>query len=190
MSPTVGVLGLQGDVREHLQILRELGVEGRKVRTPDDLAHVDGLILPGGESTTLVHLMRTGGLERAIVERGLDGMPLFGTCAGMIVLAKEVLGGHPESLGLIDIVVDRNAYGRQVDSFEADLDIVGIGNVHAIFIRAPKVTRCGPEVEVLGEHDGAPVVVRQGRIWASSFHPELMGDTRIHRAFLKGLDER
>ena len=185
IRPTVGVLGLQGDFREHLRVLERLGVSGQDVRTPDDLKRVDALILPGGESTTIARLLHKGGLWEAVLERGRAGMPLYGTCAGMILLAREITDDQPEPLGLMDISVARNAYGRQVDSFEADLEIRGIGPFHAVFIRAPKVVRCGPEVDVLAELGGAPVLVRQGWILASSFHPELTGDTRIHAYFLQ-----
>ncbi len=180
----VGVLGLQGDCREHLNVLRRLGVEARDVRTVPDLQGVAALILPGGESTTMARLMAYSGLDKALKERARQGMPVYGTCAGMILLAKEIVDGLPQGLGLIDISVDRNAYGRQVDSFEADLQIKHLGSFHAVFIRAPKIIRCGSGVEVLAEHEGVPVLVRQGRLLASSFHPELTGDTRIHEYFL------
>jgi len=153
------------------------------VRTAKDLEGVDALIIPGGESTTIAHLMKESGLELAIRER--SGMPIYGTCAGLILLAREVLEGYPQGLGLLDITVDRNAYGRQVDSFEATVDIKGLGGFHAVFIRAPKIVRLGAGVEVLAEHDGAPVFVRQGRVLATSFHPELTDDLRIHEYFLK-----
>ena len=180
----VGVLGLQGDFREHHRVLQQLGVESRDVRTADDLDAVDALVLPGGESTTMARLMDWYGLTEAIQRRGREGLPLFGTCAGLILLARDVRGGHPQGLGLIDIAVDRNAYGRQVDSFEADLDVAGIGPLHAVFIRAPKITAHGPDVDVLAEHDGVPVVARENRILVSSFHPELTGEHRVHEHFL------
>lgn len=185
IRPTVGVLGLQGDFREHLRMLERLGVSGEDVRTPDDLERVDGLILPGGESTTIARLMRESGLWEAVRGRGRAGMPLYGTCAGMILLAREVTDGKPEPLGLMDISVARNAYGRQVDSFEADLEIRGIGPFHTVFIRAPRVVRWGPEVDVLAELGGAPVLVRQGEFLAGSFHPELTEDARVHEYFLR-----
>jgi 5'-phosphate synthase pdxT subunit len=180
----VGVLGLQGDFREHLLVLKRLGVEGRDVRTREDLKDVDALIIPGGESTTLARLMEKSGLDQALQERHRHGMPLYGSCAGMILLAKEIVENKPRSLGLMDITVSRNAYGRQADSFEADLQIKNIGAFHAVFIRAPKITRSGPHVEVLAEHDGVPVFARQGNVLVSSFHPELTDDTRIHEYFL------
>lgn len=182
------MLGLQGDYREHLQVLSRLGVSACDVRTVSDLEGVDALILPGGESTTIAHLMAVSGLDRAIKEQAEEGMPLYGTCAGMILLAREILDGYPQGLGLLDIAVDRNAYGRQVDSFEATLKIKGLGEFHAVFIRAPKVVHIGAEVEVLAEHDGTPVFVRQGRVLATSFHPELTGDLRIHEYFLNLVD--
>lgn len=182
----VGVLGLQGDFREHLNILRSLGVDARDVRTTAQLDDVDGLIIPGGESTTMAYLLEKTGMMPALQERGRQGFPIYGTCAGMILLAREMNGSHPENrLNLMDITVKRNAYGRQLDSFEADLQIKEIGAFHAIFIRAPKVTRVSAKVEVLAEHDGAPVLVRQKNLLASSFHPELTGDTRVHMYFLK-----
>lgn len=180
----IGVLGLQGDFREHLLVLKRLGVEGRDVRTIEDLKGIDALIIPGGESTAMAHLMAQNGLDQAVKERHRQGMPLYGTCAGLIVLAKEIVEGKPHGLGLIDITVVRNAYGRQVDSFEADLQIKHMGAFHAVFIRAPKITKCGPQVEVLAEYEGRPVLARQGRVLVSSFHPELTGDTRIHEYFL------
>ncbi|OGF57680.1 MAG: glutamine amidotransferase subunit PdxT [Candidatus Fraserbacteria bacterium RBG_16_55_9] len=184
----VGVLGLQGDFREHLQVLKRLDVEARDVRTTKDLAEVNALILPGGESTTMVHLMAQDGLDQAIKERHRKGMPLYGTCAGMILLAQEIVDSKLRGLGLIDIAVSRNAYGRQVDSFEADLQIKNIGAFHAVFIRAPKIIRRSSSVEALAEHEGAPVLARQGHVLVSSFHPELTNDTRIHEYFLSMVD--
>jgi len=184
----VGVLGLQGDFREHLGVLKRLGVEGVDVRTPEDLEGVEALIVPGGESTTLAHLMAESGLDTAIRERAHRGMPIYGTCAGMILLAKEVAEGYPQSLGLMDICVERNAYGRQRDSFEADIEVKGLGAFHAVFIRAPKVVRYGPQVEVLAEYEGTAVLVRQGRLLAGSFHPELTDDVRLHELFLQMID--
>lgn len=182
------MLGLQGDFREHLNVLKRLGVEAYDVRTVEDLSQVDALILPGGESTTIARLLNLSGLDRAIEERSHQGMPIYGTCAGLILLAKEIVDASPQGLGLIDISVARNAYGRQVDSFETNIQIKGLGSFHAIFIRAPKIIRCGPGVEVLAEHDGVPVLARQGRVLVSSFHPELTDDTRVHEHFLKLID--
>jgi 5'-phosphate synthase pdxT subunit len=179
-----GVLALQGDFREHARMFAECGATPILVRTPADLAGVDCLAIPGGESTTIGKLATKHGLVDPIRERVAGGMPVFGTCAGMIVLAKEVEDGPP-LLGVLDITVRRNAYGRQVDSFEADLDVRDVGSVRAVFIRAPQVSRVGAGVDVLAEHGGAPVVVRQGSIIASSFHPEIAGDPRLHRRLLE-----
>lgn len=182
----VGVLGLQGDFREHLQTLQKLGVAARDVRTVAQLAEVDGLIIPGGESTTISNLLIRDGLMEALRRQGREGLPLYGTCAGMILLAQGLEDDCPrERLNLMEIAVRRNAYGRQRDSFEADLSIKNIGTFHAVFIRAPKVIGVGSQVEVLAEHDGAPVMVRQKNLLASSFHPELTGDLRIHEYFLQ-----
>ena len=182
---TIGVLALQGDVREHRRALERLGARTREVRKPRDLEGLDGLVLPGGESTAIARLLHESGLWDELRERGHEGFPMYGTCAGLILLAREILEDRPEGLGLMDITVDRNAYGRQVDSFEADIEIEGIGPFHAVFIRAPKVVRCGPDVEVLAEYDGSPVLVQQGRLLASTFHPELTDDPRVHEHFLK-----
>ncbi len=184
----VGVLGLQGDFREHHRVLRDLGVDTRDVRTVEGIDAVDALVLPGGESTTMAQLMALHGLDEALVRRGREGLPLFGTCAGLILMARDVTGGDPKGLGLIDVKVDRNAYGRQVDSFEADLDVKGIGALHAVFIRAPKITDHGPGVEILAEHDGVPVLAQEANVLVSSFHPELVGEGRIHEHFLSLID--
>jgi pyridoxal 5'-phosphate synthase pdxT subunit len=190
----IGVLALQGDVREHTLALAELGAHPVAVRHPQDLAGIDGLILPGGESTAIALLLVSSGLWGPVAERLAAGMPAFGTCAGMILLATEVLDGRVDQprFGVTDIAVRRNAFGRQVDSFEADLAVVGLGAapMHAVFIRAPVVERTGPEVEVLATVEGAggarPVVCRQGPVLVSSFHPELSGDLRMHDLFVKG----
>jgi 5'-phosphate synthase pdxT subunit len=187
----IGVLALQGDVREHTQALVELGAHPVAVRQPEDLAGIDGLILPGGESTAIALLLVSSGLWDPLAERLTAGMPAFGTCAGMILLATEVLDGRPDQrrFAVADIAVRRNAFGRQVDSFEADLTVEGLGPepVHAVFIRAPLVERTGPGVEVLASFDGdRPVVCRQGPVLVSSFHPELSGDLRMHDLFVKG----
>ena len=193
-SPTVGVLALQGAFAVHEQRLRESGAAARQVRTPDDLARVDALVMPGGESTTMSLLLESTGLFEPIADRLADGMPAFGTCAGMILLATEVLDGRPDqrSFGAIDIAVRRNGYGRQVDSFEADLDVPSVGErpFHGVFIRAPKVERVGEGVEVLAEHNGVPVLLRRGRVSVASFHPELAGDARLHRSFIDTLTEK
>jgi 5'-phosphate synthase pdxT subunit len=181
----VGVLALQGDFEAHGAVLARLGAQPVQVRTPDDLASVDGLIIPGGESTTIRKLAVAHGLVGPVRERARAGMPVFGTCAGMIACATRIADGDPPLLGIIDIAVRRNAYGRQVDSFEADLDWRGLGTVHGVFIRAPAVEEVGPDVEVLSEHRGRAVAARQGRVLVASFHPELTGDDRVHRAFLE-----
>ena len=192
-SATVGVLALQGAFAVHEQRLRECGVRARQVRTPDDLARVDALVMPGGESTTMSKLLATSGLFDVLASRIDDGMAVFGTCAGMILLATDVLDGRPDqrSFGAIDIAVRRNGYGRQVDSFEADLDVPSVGDrpFHGVFIRAPKVERVGEGIEVLAEHQGVPVLLRRGRVSVASFHPELSGDARLHRSFIDTLTE-
>ncbi|QFG70208.1 pyridoxal 5'-phosphate synthase glutaminase subunit PdxT [Ornithinimicrobium pratense] len=184
----VGVLAVQGDVREHVLALRQLGAEPRTVRRPAELEGLAGLVVPGGESTTIDRLSRVFGLHEPIQELIRDGLPVYGSCAGMIQLAGEVLDGHPEqqSFGGIDMTVRRNAFGRQVDSFEADLPVAGIEGepFRAVFIRAPWVERLGEQVEVLAEVDGHPVAVRQGALLATSFHPEVTGDHRVHALFL------
>src|SRR5204862_2911902 len=172
----IGVLALQGNFREHAAMLRRLGADVVEVRKPEQLEGLDGLVVPGGESTTFMRLMRLYGLDEAV--RSFGG-PVFGTCAGMIVLDR----GH---LGLMDLAVRRNAFGRQVASFETDLDVAGESEpVHAVFIRAPWVEEVGPEVEVLAEVDGRPVLARQGRFLVAAFHPELTDDTRLHELFLE-----
>ncbi|MGH8961767.1 MAG: pyridoxal 5'-phosphate synthase glutaminase subunit PdxT [Jatrophihabitantaceae bacterium] len=192
-TPRVGVLALQGDVREHLRVLGQSGVDGVPVRRPAELAGVDGLVLPGGESTTIIKLARTFDLLDPLRERIKDGLPVYGSCAGMILLADRVdSGGSPleETFGGIDMTVRRNAFGRQVDSFEEDVDVEGVagGPVHAVFIRAPWVQDVGPGARALGRvlagaAAGRIVAVRQGDLLATSFHPELTGDGRIHAYF-------
>ena len=187
----VGVLALQGDVREHVQALAELGAHAVEVRVPEDLTAVDALVLPGGESTTIAKLLDFSGLFEPVAERLEAGMPALGTCAGMILLASEVLDGRPDqrSFGAIELAVRRNAFGRQVDSFELDLQIAGMagGAYPAVFIRAPYVERVGADVEVLAEVDGHPVLCRSGPIMVASFHPELAGDLRLHQLFMEGV---
>ena len=176
----IGVLAVQGNFREHAAMLRRLGVEVVEVRKPEQLDGLDGLVVPGGESTTFMRLMRLYGLDEAL--RSFAG-PVFGTCAGMIVLDRR-------HLGLVDLEVDRNAYGRQVASFEADLQLAAEDTpVRGVFIRAPRVRNHGDEVDVLAEHDGAPVLLRQGRFLVASFHPELTEDTRVHELFLDQVRE-
>jgi 5'-phosphate synthase pdxT subunit len=178
-----GALALQGDFREHAAMFEECGAASILVRTPEDLAEVVCLAIPGGESTTIGKLAHLFGLVEPIRQRIADGMPVLGTCAGMILMAHDVQGGEP-LLDVLDIGVARNAYGRQVDSFETDVNVAGVGPVHAVFIRAPQVTRVGDGVEVLAEHAGQPVVVRQDRLLAASFHPEIAADSRLHRILL------
>lgn len=185
--PAIGVFALQGDVREHLQTLTALGADAFPVRRPAELARCDGLVLPGGESTTMSKLARTFELLEPLRERISGGMPTFGTCAGMILLADRIEGGtaDQETIGGLDVTVRRNAFGRQVDSFEADLPFEGLdAPVHAVFIRAPWVEATGPSVEVLARAQGHPVAVRQGHLMATSFHPEVEGDHRVHRLFV------
>lgn len=199
----IGVLALQGDFEAHIKAVEAAGGEGFEVRGPDDVAKADGLILPGGESTTIGKLMARYGIDTAIQKAHEAGTPVYGTCAGMILLAKriahgEMRGGQP-TLGLMDITVTRNAFGRQVDSFEADIEapavIESIGGegeptVRGVFIRAPLVEETGPDVDVLALYEGRTVLVRQGDILASAFHPELTNDARVHRYFLKMVADR
>ncbi len=179
-----GVLALQGDFREHARVFADAGATPIEVRTPEDLSRVECLAIPGGESTTISKLARSAGLVEPIVERANAGMPILGTCAGMIVMAKRVVGLEP-LLGLVEVTVRRNAYGRQVDSFEADLQVEGVDHpVRGVFIRAPVVEEIGPGVRVLSEHEGRPVVLEQGNLIVASFHPELVGETRLHEYLL------
>jgi pyridoxal 5'-phosphate synthase pdxT subunit len=179
-----GVLALQGDFREHVRVLTSVGAAAVEVRTPAQLADVDRLVIPGGESTTIAKLALAGDLVRPIRERARDGMPILGTCAGMIVMAERVVDGEP-LLALMDVTVRRNAYGRQVDSFEADVDMDGIDHpVRGVFIRAPWIEDVGPDVRVLSTYEGRPVVLQQGSLLAASFHPELIGETGLHDYFL------
>ncbi|RJQ75741.1 pyridoxal 5'-phosphate synthase glutaminase subunit PdxT [Pseudonocardiaceae bacterium YIM PH 21723] len=196
-SPVIGVLALQGDVQEHLVSLAECDVIARPVRRAEELADLHGIVIPGGESTTMSRLLDVFEVRSALEERLRAGLPAYGSCAGMIMLAREVLDGREDqrSFGALDMVVRRNAFGRQVDSFEADLDIKGLDGdaFRAVFIRAPWVESVGPDVEVLaevgpevtGDQDtlGRIVAVRQGPVLATSFHPELTGDERVHRLF-------
>jgi pyridoxal 5'-phosphate synthase pdxT subunit len=180
----IGVLALQGAFREHLDTLRAIGVDGVRVREPQDLDGVSGLILPGGESTTMRQLVERWGLREPILDLAASGAPVFGTCAGMILLARDIAGGEEPVFPLLDVTVKRNAFGRQLDSFEGDLavPILGDGPVHGLFIRAPIVDRIGPDVTVLAWlDDGRVVAVRERNILATAFHPELAGETRFHR---------
>jgi pyridoxal 5'-phosphate synthase pdxT subunit len=201
-APLVGVFALQGDVREHVATLERLGAGTRVVRRPEDLEGLDGIVLPGGESTTMSKLADAFGLLGPLQEAVAGGMPAFGSCAGMILLADRIEDGVPgqRTVGGLDVVVRRNAFGRQVDSFEADLDVAEVdgGPVHAVFIRAPWVEKVGDGVQVLarvvgGPADGRVVAVRggaQGQLLATSFHPELTGDPRVHELFLRMVKER
>jgi 5'-phosphate synthase pdxT subunit len=200
----VGILALQGDAREHARVLADLGADPIEVRSPHELAGIDALILPGGESTTMSMLLESSGLFSPIAERLADGMPAFGTCAGMILLATEVLDGRGDQrcFGAIDLSVRRNAFGRQVDSFESDLEVREVvgGPMRAVFIRAPVVERAGPGVEVMASVAGPrdqlaqsqpaqsqPVVCRHGSVLVAAFHPELAGDWRLHELFLSNV---
>jgi len=202
-APTIGVFALQGDVREHVQMLESLGADAVPVRRPEELDRVDGLVLPGGESTTMAKLAATFGLLDPLRKRVGDGMVTYGSCAGMILLADVIEEGAAGqvTVGGLDVVVRRNAFGRQVDSFEADVSFDGLepaGPVHAVFIRAPWVESCGPGVRELARVEGGPadgrvVAVRggtQGHLLATSFHPELTGDPRVHGLFLQMVKER
>jgi pyridoxal 5'-phosphate synthase pdxT subunit len=191
---TVGVLALQGDVREHASTLASLGATVRLVRVPADLTGLTGIVLPGGESTTLSLLLESSGLFDPLGRALADGLPAFGTCAGMILLAAEVLDGRPDQrrFDIIDLTIRRNGFGRQRASFECDLDVADVGTdpIHAVFIRAPVVERVGPDVEVLATlpgdatAPGQPVLCRKGPVLVSSFHPELTGDRRLHQLFV------
>ncbi len=185
----VGVLALQGAWQRHAEALGALGAHAVEVRTPEDLSGLEGLILPGGESTTMSRLLELSGLFEPVAERLAEGMPAFGTCAGMILLAGEIRDGRPDqrSFGVLDVSVRRNAFGRQVDSFEADVAVDGLGGggFPAVFIRAPVIDRVGDGVEVLASVGGHPVLCRQGRVLAAAFHPELSDDLRLHQLFLE-----
>ncbi|EMF00826.1 pyridoxal 5'-phosphate synthase glutaminase subunit PdxT [Streptomyces mobaraensis NBRC 13819 = DSM 40847] len=187
-TPTIGVLALQGDVREHLVALAAADATARPVRRPEELAEVDGLVIPGGESTTMSKLAVVFGMLEPLRERVRSGMPVYGTCAGMIMLADKILDGREdqETLGGIDMIVRRNAFGRQNESFEASVAMSGVegGPVEGVFIRAPWVESTGADVEVLAVHEGHTVAVRQANVLATSFHPELTGDHRVHGLFV------
>ncbi|MDI9885686.1 pyridoxal 5'-phosphate synthase glutaminase subunit PdxT [Streptomyces sp. HNM0645] len=187
-TPVIGVLALQGDVREHLIALAAADAAARPVRRPEELAEVDGLVIPGGESTTISKLAHLFGVMEPLRERVRAGMPVYGTCAGLIMLAEKILDPRSgqETIGGIDMIVRRNAFGRQNESFESAVAVTGVegGPVEGVFIRAPWVESVGAEVEVLAEHDGHIVAVRQGTALATSFHPELTGDHRVHALFV------
>ncbi|MET2716560.1 pyridoxal 5'-phosphate synthase glutaminase subunit PdxT [Streptomyces carpaticus] len=186
-APVVGVLALQGDVREHLAALTAVGAEARPVRRPEELDGVHGLVLPGGESTTISKLATAFGLLEPLRARVRDGLPVYGSCAGMIMLADKILDPRSgqETIGGIDMIVRRNAFGRQNESFEAAVELDGVsgGPVHGVFIRAPWVESLGAGATALARHEGHPVAVRQGNLLATAFHPELTGDHRVHALF-------
>jgi 5'-phosphate synthase pdxT subunit len=187
----IGVLALQGAVREHMDAIRAIGAEPVAVRMPADMDGLDALILPGGESTTMRKLIDRYGLREPILRMARDGRPILGTCAGMILLAGRLDGGDEPVLGLLDVTIRRNAYGRQLDSFEADVEMPAIGDepLHGVFIRAPVVAETGPGVEVLArDEEGRPIAVRQGRLLATAFHPELTDDRRLHRLLLEMIE--
>ena len=190
---TVGVLAIQGDYREHRNLLESLGADGKEIRLPDQLDAVDGLIIPGGESTTIVQLIDIYNMREKLRERVLnEGMPTWGTCAGMIVMAHKLSDHRPDPLKLMNIEVSRNAFGRQVDSFETDLEVEDMDGppYHAVFIRAPVVDTIGEGVRIISSlDDGRPVAVRQGHMLATAFHPELTNDPRMHKLFLQMVDE-
>ena len=188
MDALIGVLALQGAFAAHEQSLADCGMLTRQVRVAEDLVGLDGLVIPGGESTTMSNLLLRTAMFDAVRDSINEGLPVFGTCAGMIMLAREVLDGRSDqvSFAAMDIAVRRNAYGRQVDSFETDLAVKGLGEpFHAVFIRAPKVEEVGARVDVLAELDGVPVLVREGNRMAASFHPELSPDSSVHRLFVE-----
>ena len=194
---SIGVLSLQGDVREHVATLENLGVAPRRIRRVSDLGGIEGLVIPGGESTAIGRLLVTSGLREPLESLIADGLPVFGTCAGLILLAERVLDGRDDqwSFAALDVAVRRNGYGRQIASFEAPIVIADRGTVPGVFIRAPRIESLGPEVSVLATHDhgdGAgehPVLVRQGAVWGCSFHPELTSDVLVHGLFLDALRE-
>jgi 5'-phosphate synthase pdxT subunit len=185
--PTIGVLALQGDVEKHVQAVERAGGRACPVRTVEGLDTVEGLILPGGESTTQGMLLERYGLMDPLRQRALQGTPILGTCTGLILLAREIVGSRQPRIGVLDVAVARNAYGRQVESFETDVVVPAVGDppLRAVFIRAPVIERVGPEVEVLAAIDGRPVLVRQDRILGCAFHPELTEDARIHAWLLR-----
>jgi 5'-phosphate synthase pdxT subunit len=187
----VGILAVQGDVREHADVIVAVGGAWKPVRHPEDLKGIDALIIPGGESTTIGKLATIYGLIEPLRQAITDGLPTLGTCAGMILLAAGVTDGTQPQLGVLDAIIERNAFGRQNESFEADLDIEGLdGPFRTVFIRAPRVAKAGGDVDVLATVDQHPVMVRQGNILAASFHPELAGDHRIHTMLLQDAENR
>lgn len=180
----IGVLAVQGAAREHILCLERLGVEAVPVLRPADLAGLAGIVLPGGESTAQWRLLSRAGLAELLREELAKGLPAFGTCAGLILLAREITNWPERYFGVLDVAVERNATGRQVNSFEAQVRVDGLGEVPAVFIRAPAIRRVGPGVEILGTYNGDPVLVRQGAVLGATFHPELTEDLRVHELFL------
>ena len=187
----VGILALQGDVREHAKLLRDIGTRTLEVRTLLDLEQADALVIPGGESTTIGFLLAEHDMLEPLRKRISDGMPVLGTCAGAILLAKTVVGGADQdrwpTIGVLDVTVHRNAYGRQVDSFEDDVDVAGIGTMHAVFIRAPVIVSVAPGIEVLATRRDEPIVVRQDNIIAATFHPELAAESGLHGLLVEAM---
>jgi 5'-phosphate synthase pdxT subunit len=189
----VGVLALQGDVREHLAMLEGVGADVVAVRASEQLDDLDGLVMPGGESTTIAYLLTTSGIRPVLEKKIEDGLPVFGTCAGLILLAHEILDGRSDqwSFDVLPLSVRRNGYGRQIASFESTVNVAGVGEVPGVFIRAPKIETWSDDLEVVAWHDHGdgehPVLVRQGNVWGCSFHPELTNDDRVHRLFVDAL---
>ncbi|MDP3765650.1 MAG: pyridoxal 5'-phosphate synthase glutaminase subunit PdxT [Nanoarchaeota archaeon] len=181
----IGVLALQGSFREHIEMLRKCNADAVSVKLPEDLKNVSGLIIPGGESTAIGNLMQINHLDREIIKRNRQGMAIYGTCAGAIILSRSIVGSHQPRLDLLDISIKRNDYGRQVDSFEADLDIEKIGKFKGIFIRAPVIEKVDNGVKTLSKLNGNPILVQKGNILASTFHPELTDDKRMHQYFVE-----
>lgn len=187
----IGVLAIQGSVIEHIEMIKKLGLEPFLVHTRRELNNVDALILPGGESTTIGHIMKKFSIDKDFIKRVKEGMPVYGTCAGAILLAKKLIGGQRTThFSLMDIEIERNAYGRQIDSFIDKIKIPLLGKIpfEAVFIRAPKIKKTGKDVEILAEYRGEPIMCREGNILISTFHPELTNDTRVHKYFLNFLD--
>lgn len=191
-KPTIGVLALQGDVREHVRALERAGAEAVPVKTRTALEAVDGLIIPGGESSTVGMLLERFDLMQPLQDRVTEGMPLFGTCTGLILMAKEIQGSAQPRIGCMDVSVHRNAYGRQIDSFEAEVPVPALGDepVRAVFIRAPQITHVEPGVEVLADTESGPILVRQGHLLGATFHPELTDDLRVHQLFIRMIQEK
>jgi len=190
LAKKIGVLAIQGAFREHRRALERLGADVREVRSKEDLEGLQGLIIPGGESTAIGKQLEINGFGEKIKDMAAEGFPVFGTCAGMILLSKDIDQSKQYSLGLMDTSVKRNAFGRQVASFEADIPVKGLegGDLRAVFIRAPYILESGPHVDILGEYAGKVVLVKQGKVLASAFHPELTDDTRVHQYFLDMID--